>query len=113
MAVCLAHVAVWILISGLDDLFIDFVFFARRKKPFPWPAEAELAQAQQRRIAILIALWHEHSVIEQMLRHNLSALLYGNYDIFVGVYPNDPLTSEAVERVARDDARVHVAVGPH
>ena len=113
MAVCLALIAVWILISGLDDLFIDFVFFAWRSKPFPWPAEAELAQAQQRRIAILVPLWHEHDVIEQMLRHNLSALQYGNFDIFVGVYPNDPLTLEAVERVARDDPRVHVGVGTH
>jgi hypothetical protein len=34
----------------------------------------ELAQARQRRIAIFVALWHEHELIEQMLRHNLSAL---------------------------------------
>ena len=66
MAVCLALIAVWILINGLDDRFIDFVFFAWRSKPFPWPAEAALAQAQQRRIAIFVTLWREHKVVEQM-----------------------------------------------
>jgi bacteriophage N4 adsorption protein B len=48
-----------------------------------------------------------------MLRHNLAAILYANYDFFVGVYPNDALTLEAVERVARGDARVHMALCPH
>jgi len=110
--VWLAPVAVWILLSGLDDLFIDLVFFLRREA-FAWPREAELAQAGQRRIAILVPLWQEHQVIGPMLRHNLAAILYTNYDIFVGVYPNDPLTLEAVSQVVRDDARVHLAVGPH
>jgi len=113
LAVFLAPAAIWILLSGLDDLFIDFVFWFRRKKPFPWPAPAELAQAPQRRIAIFVPLWNEHAVIEQMLRHNLSVILYNTYDIFVGVYPNDGPTAEAVERVARDDARVHISVCPH
>ena len=31
----------------------------------------------------------------------------------MGVYPNDPLTSEAVDQVARVDARVHLALCPH
>ncbi|PWU00281.1 MAG: hypothetical protein C5B51_25475 [Terriglobia bacterium] len=113
VAAILVPVAVWILLSGLDDLFIDFVFFFRKRREFVFPAETELAHAPQRRIAILLPLWHEHAVIEQMLRHNLSVVRYGNYDIFVGVYPNDPLTMEAVKRVECDDARVHSAVCPH
>lgn len=113
LAVCLIPVAVWIVLSGLDDLFVDFVYFLGPRKPFPWPRETELAQKPQRPIAILVPLWQEHAVIEQMLRHNLASLLYGNYDIFVGVYPNDAPTMEAVRRVARDDARVHLAVCPH
>src|SRR5262249_12996850 len=67
----------------------------------------------ERRIAILVPLWHEHQVIEPMLQHNLTAILYGNYDFFVGVYPNDPLTLNAVDRVARGDAHVHLAPCPH
>jgi adsorption protein B len=100
-------------VSGLDDLFIDLIYFLGRQKRFPWPSNVQLAEAPQRRIAILVPLWHEQEVIAQMLRHNLSALRYGNYDFFVGVYPNDRLTREAVEQVMRDDARVHLAVCPH
>ena len=113
VAVFLVPVAVWILLSGLDDLLIDFVFFFCRKREFPWPSEAELTYAAQRRIAILVPLWQEHAVIGPMLRHNLSVVRYGNYDVFVGVYPNDPLSVAAVKQMARDDARVHVTICPH
>jgi bacteriophage N4 adsorption protein B len=113
VAVCLVPLAVWILLSGLDDLFIDLVYFLKRRKRFPWPSEKTLTEASQRRIAIFLPLWHEHEVIGQMLRHNLSAIRYGNYDFFVGIYPNDLLTRQAVERVMSEDARVHVAVCPH
>jgi bacteriophage N4 adsorption protein B len=109
----LALVALWIFLSALDDLFVALVFLFGRAKRFAWPEDALLAHAPQRRIAIFVPLWHEHEVIEPMLRHNLAAILYGNYDVFVGVYPNDPLTREAVERVMSDDARVHLAVCPH
>ena len=111
--IALIPVAVWILLSGLDDLFIDLVFLFHKPRSFAWPPEAELAQASQRRIAILVPLWHEYEVIERMLRHNLSVILYGEYDIFVGVYPNDPMTADAVQRVSGDDARVHLAICPH
>jgi hypothetical protein len=30
-------VAIWIVISGLDDLFITLVGFATCRVPFPWP----------------------------------------------------------------------------
>lgn len=105
--------ALWIFLSALDDLFISLAFLFGKKKSFPWPPESELAHAAQRRIAIFVPLWHEHAVIEQMLRHNLAAIGYGNYDIFVGVYPNDPLTQDAVQRVMRDEPRVHLAVCAH
>ena len=105
-------VAVWILLSGLDDLLIDFVFFCRGRE-FLWPSEGDLTYAAQRRIAVLVPLWQEHAVIGPMLRHNLSVVRYGNYDVFVGVYPNDPLSIAAVNQMARHDARVHVTICPH
>ena len=84
--VWLAPVAVWILLSGLDDLFIDIVFLFRRKA-FTWPHDGDLAQASQRRIAILVPLWHEHQVIGPMLEHNLAAILYGNFDFLWACTP--------------------------
>jgi adsorption protein B len=113
IAACLVPLAVWILVSGLDDLWITLVFLFHRHRPFPWPSEAELAGARQRRIAILVPLWREYDVITKMLEHNLAVIRYGNYDFFVGVYPNDWHTVWAVQNAARADPRVHVAVCPH
>jgi hypothetical protein len=47
-------------------------------------------------------------VIGQMFEHNLAVILYGNHDVFVGVYPNDPLTFEAVGPVARGRMRAFI-----
>jgi adsorption protein B len=101
------------LLSGLDDLFIAVVYLATRKKRFPWPADSDLEQTPERRIAIFVPLWREHRVIGQMLEHNLSVIRYSNYDIFVGVYPNDELTERAVAEAAQRDPRVHLTVCPH
>jgi adsorption protein B len=113
VAACLVPLAAWVLLSGLDDLFIDLVFFLTGRKQFRWPAESELDQAPQRRIAILVPLWREYRVIGRMLEHNLSVIRYENYDIFVGVYPNDQLTARAVAEIARRHPRVHLALCPH
>lgn len=112
VAACLVPLAVWILVSGLDDLWITLVFLFHQRKRFPWPSEAELAGAYQRRIAILLPLWREHDVITKMLEHNLAVIRYANYDFFVGVYPNDWHTARVVQKVARADPRVHVAICP-
>jgi adsorption protein B len=72
-----------------------------------------LDQAPQRRIAILVPLWREYRVISRMLEHNLSVIRYENYDIFVGVYPNDELTARAVAETERRQPRVHLALCPH
>lgn len=110
---CLVPLAVWILISGLDDLFITLAFLFTRRTRFPWPNDSDLDRASERRIAILVPLWRENRVIGHMLEHNLAAIRYSAYDIFVGVYPNDDATARAVEDVARLHPRVHVIVGPH
>jgi len=112
VSVCLGPLAAWILISGLDDLFISLVWiFAKRE--FLWPAPQEVAERPERRIAVFVPLWHEHRVIGQMLEHNLAGIQYEKYEVFVGVYPNDEQTREAVEKAARQDDRVHIATVPH
>jgi adsorption protein B len=106
-------VAVWIAISGLDDLFITLVGFAASWFRFPWPSDAELCRAAERPIAVFVPLWHEDAVIGQMLEHNLAAIQYRNYHFFVGVYPNDDLTMRAVAEQARRHPRVHIAPCQH
>src|SRR5579871_4747583 len=109
---CLIPLAMWILASGLDDLFISLVYLMGGTR-FEWPAEAQLDQAPERRIAILVPLWREHNVIGQMLDRNLAAIRYRNYDVFVGTYPNDESTVRAVSDASDIHERVHLVVCPH
>ena len=111
-AACLAPVALWILLSGLDDLFITLVALLPRRR-FPFPEPSRLRRTPERPIAIFVPLWREHEVISRMLAHNLGAIRYRNYHIFAGVYPNDTPTLRAVMEQARRDPRIHVAVCPN
>ena len=113
-AACLVVLALWVLLSGLDDLFLQLALLFRRSAGLPrWPSEAQLNRAHPKRIAIFVPLWHEHRVIERMLEHNLAASGYDSFDFFIGVYPNDPQTSAAVWEVARRFPNVHVGCCPH
>jgi len=107
--VCLVPVAIWILISGLDDLFITAVALFRRRR-FDFPDAVRLRRTPERPTAIFVPLWHEHEVIGRMLEHNLGAIRYRNYRIFAGCYPNDPATIRAVQEQARRDPRIQLVV---
>jgi adsorption protein B len=89
------------------------VHLLTRRRRFALPDQRALRRKSQRPIAILIPLWHEDGVIEQMLDRNLAGIQYRNFHIFAGVYPNDTATMRAVSNVARRDRRVHMAVCPH
>ena len=114
-----AFSAVAILISGLDDLFIDVCYHSsqlyRRSRRVHYPAvtEAELRAIPEQAVAIMIPAWHEDAVIGSMLRNTLRTVDYANYEIFVGTYPNDESTMHAVAGVAEADPRVHRIVCPH
>lgn len=110
---CLAALAGWILISGLDDLFISLVWCFTAKQRFPWPAEDELRRVREKRTALFVPLWHEDAVIQQMLDHNLETIRYTSFDVFVGVYPNDNSTRQAVRKAARKHPNIHLAEVPH
>jgi adsorption protein B len=112
--------AVWILLSGLDDLFVDLVFCWQWLRghvlllgDFHWPTPIELDRAPRRRLAIFVPLWHEHQVIAKMLEHNLNTVRYDRYDFFLGAYPNDDATLRVIHAVAAKHAHVHVAAVPH
>jgi len=111
-----APLALIFVLSGLDDLAIDFAWL------YAWLAERltvsrrdarRLPYAPPRPIAILVPLWQEHEVIARMLEHSLAAIRYPSYHIFAGIYANDALTEEAVASVSARFAHVHLAVCPH
>lgn len=115
----LVFTTVCFLISGLDDLFFDIYYWyyviwrkwvLRKSRELPYEKCFNLPQ---KRIAVMVACWHEAGVIEVMLRHNVYAIDYQHYDIFVGVYPNDPHTVSAVQEVANSTPHVKCVIGPH
>lgn len=108
--------AVWVVLSGLDDVFLQVVFLwlrIRGARALREPSERALARVRRKRIAVLVPMWHEDGVARHMLEHNLAAVRYTAWDFFVGVYPNDPRTAAAVEEVAARFGNVHLAMCPH
>ncbi len=120
IAVALVSLAVYVLVSGLDDLCLDALFVYRwlalhlfGKPWFRWPTQQAVDSAPRRRIAIFVPLWHEHAVIGSMLERNIPATLYHAAEFFVGAYPNDWETLGAVRQACDRFPRVHLALCPH
>ena len=120
----LAPLAVWVLASGLDDLFLDFAYFSlwlrTRGQPDREDCSGKLdsggsgqAAVAEPGIAILVPCWQEAEVIEDMLDANLAAIGYENYDVWLGVYPNDSATIERVMAAEQRFARIRHVVCPH
>ncbi len=111
VAACLFPAALAILISGLDDLALNAIClwaWARgksRPKLSPSPVE--------KYIAVFVPLWHEYQVIAGMVEHNVSAIDYDNYHFFIGAYPNDEPTLDAVRELEARFPHVHLAICPH
>lgn len=108
-------VAVFLFASGLDDIFIDLYywfhhFFSKENFHRFRNEPAEALQIPEKPVAIFIPAWQESDVIDKMLLNACSTIQYKNYDIFVGVYPNDPPTIAKVEEVSRQYPNVHAVV---
>ncbi|MBC7928305.1 MAG: glycosyl transferase family protein [Bryobacteraceae bacterium] len=114
-ALLLLPLAVWILISGLDDLAADAagLFAAIYWRGHPRPSRRELLRHPQRRIAIFVPCWNESEVITSMIGANRERVLYTTYDFFVGTYPNDERTVDVLGKLERQYNNVHLALCPH
>lgn len=112
MVAALAPLAIYLLLSGLDDLFVDFAWLliGLAKGALAQPPPADLPGAPRRAIAIFVPLWREHEVIGSMVAHNMAAIRYDNYHFFVGAYPNDEPTLDAVRELETRFENVHLAV---
>lgn len=106
-----------LLISGLDDLFIDICYWVRfiyRKlfvyRKHPETHYQELQQADEQAFAIMVPAWQEHGVVGPMAELAATTLDYENYHIFVGTYPNDPETQAEVDEVCARFPNVHKVV---
>lgn len=107
----LAPLGVWILASGLDDLYVDYLWlraWRRARKA----GRSPLPDTPDARVAILIPCWREADVIGAMLERTLDSIDYSNYAIWVGVYPNDLECQSVIRTVMEKDDRVRMAVSP-
>lgn len=112
--------AIGVAIGGIDDIIVDTMFFFRQgwrrltiyTRHRPMNATRIPRPAVPGGLAIFVPAWQEANVIGPMLRTSLYKWGRENYCIFVGVYPNDPATAEAVAAVARDEPRIVTAVTP-
>lgn len=109
--------AVIMFISGLDDFFIDVVYWVRRIKRklsvyrrYPRMSYRELYKPDEKPLAIMVPAWNETGVIGNMAELAATTLDYENYHIFVGTYPNDPDTQRDVDEVCARFPNVHKVV---
>lgn len=106
-----------ILLSSLDDFFIDLYYWVRRvwrkltvyskHEPF---SVTELYKNQEKPLAIMVPAWQETGVVAEMAALAASTFEYYHYHIFIGTYPNDPDTQAEVDEVVARYHNVHKVI---
>jgi adsorption protein B len=96
------YLAILYIIFAVDDLIFDFTYwigaiFGWWKRPTL--TQQELEEVPEARVAIVVPAWHEAAVIGRMLTYNAGRIDYGDYDFWIGTYPNDPETQTEVDRI--------------
>jgi adsorption protein B len=109
--------AILMFISGIDDLFIDAVYWFRRVwractvyRRHPHLGYKALYQPAEKPLAIMVPAWNENGVIGKMVSLAAASIDYENYHIFIGTYPNDPNTQRDVDEVCARYPNVHKVV---
>ena len=102
------------LVGGLDDLLVDFLYIAGRLagRGRRLALDGLAVPRTPGRLAIFVPAWDEVSVIGSMLDAALRSVEHAGYRIYVGTYPNDRPTIDAVASVAGRDDRVRLVIGP-
>jgi adsorption protein B len=114
-------VALLIVISSIDEFFTDLVYIfytvrrtlKMRRLSYTPISYDEILAFKEKRLALMVPCWHEESVIGNMVKHNVPSIKYKEYDIFVGVYPNDQASIDAVQQVEKYFPNVHCVIADH
>jgi adsorption protein B len=112
----LAPLAVWVFASSLDDVILDASYlwlWLRSRGSNAADSCAPPAVDPKARIAILIPCWDEADVIEDMIERNVAAIDYSNYEVWLGVYPNDEATRHRAAACSTRLPNVRYVVCPH
>lgn len=104
------------IVSGLDDLWLDLCYLAgkrKRRTGEAFPPPADLSGETEGLIALWIPAWREDGVIAQMIAHNVASIRYRRYHIFAGTYPNDEATLNVLRDLEQQYPNVHISLTPH
>jgi adsorption protein B len=108
------------LISGLDDLFVDLLFYVMKVSQLlagpskqRLPSLKEMAERPEQPFALMFPAWQEAAVIRRALLNTIGNIDYSNFHVFIGTYINDLETQREVEEVMRDHANVTQLIVPH
>jgi hypothetical protein len=100
-------------ISGIDDLYLDMLYwFLRKRHKSKFPDFSKMYDKPEKPVAVMLGAWKESGVIGRTLSYAIGNLKYKNFRIFVGVYPNDLETIRVVKEIALKDSRVKVCINP-
>jgi bacteriophage N4 adsorption protein B len=107
------------LIGAIDEALIDIIWLVRQvwRKVFVFrrftPAHIETLEVPEvpGRLAVFVPAWDEAAVVGDMLAHTTKCFQGANVVIFVGCYPNDPATIDAVKTVSH--ASIRTVIGDH
>lgn len=104
--------AVFCFLIMLDDFFVDILALFVKAKPNKLDNNElkKMNSIVEKKVAILIANWHEDAVLEKMVSGNVNNINYLNYEILLGVYPNDTATLLAAKRAENKFSNVRVIV---
>lgn len=109
-------VVILTILISIDDLMWDLFFFflklfGKVKDPVKI-TKAQMLSVPPKMMALIIAAYREEDVIEEVLRNIIATnqYPYEMYHIFVGVYPNDPDTTQIIEKLSEEFEHVHPVV---
>ncbi len=101
----------WLVLNGVDDLILNL--FWMRLWFRPKETTPEIRGEPEKTLAIFVPLWQEHEVVRQMVTHNVTAIRYSNYHLFIGGYPNDTQTLDEIRAMEDQFPHVHLSLVPH
>ncbi len=113
----LLFAAAFFLLGALDELAVDVAWIWLRLTGRAHSQRIVRRDVRERPLhgvaAVLIPAWREEQVIEYTIAHALAAWPQAELRLYIGCYPNDPATFEAIMRGAGGDSRVRAVLLGH
>lgn len=106
--------AIGFAVGGFDDFLVDALYLirlARRTLAGREPVRLSDLPPASTPLAVFVAAWDESAVIGAMLRTAAARFADPGWRLYVGTYPNDRATIDAVAEMAARDARIRLVIG--